>query len=201
LLGRPFSWHINHMKFLAPLVCAVATSACAQTEQSSQARAIEAMGQFDITVRDGSQRVTTKIDACTVQIDTTATSGARAGQLDHRDVFRLGASVTFADDDATPPSYAVSIIPGVSVADDPTVPIQVAYKGTVEGDVERTVPVWKNPREPFSAGPTIDGVEHVIGQRKRGGFILASLDQAAPASAFVAALISYEDQFCRGGTS
>lgn len=167
-------------------------------EQAAQAQAIESMAQFTTSHRDVSFKVSAEIDGCIVHFDTTATSGERAGQLDHRDTFRLG-EVMFASTADTPPYYVVSIVPGIRAADDPLVPMNVAYEGINADAITRVVPMWKDPREPFTQGPVIDGIEYATGPRQRGSFILASRDQMDPAHAFVSALVAYEETFCRAG--
>jgi len=120
--------------------------------------------------------------------------------LDHRDTFRLG-DVIFASTATTPPYYAVSIVPSISATEDPLVPVNVAYEGINADAITRVVPLWKDPRDPFTQGPVIEGVEYAIATRQRGSFILSSRDQMDPANAFVSALVAYEEAFCRAGLS
>lgn len=67
---------------------------------------IEALGQFDNDKDLKPHRVTTTIDGCTVKIETTNTSGDRAGHLYSRDTFSLGA-VRFENDHLEDPRRAL----------------------------------------------------------------------------------------------
>jgi hypothetical protein len=183
------------MKYVFSVLALLGASACADEAPTYSVAQIEALGRIDFVSTTGPQRIVTEINGCFVTIDTLATAGERNGQIDHRDEFLL-TQVTFVNDGASPRNYGVPFLQGIEITDD--TPITVSYTADVPDAITRTVPTWKDVRQPYQDGPTWDGVEYVIGARQRGSFILDGLEGQRAANAFISALVAYREANCSG---
>ena len=179
------------MNKFAPFLIMVAVSACADETQLSGTDLT--LPPIDFQSTTGAQRILTTVKGCTVTVDTIATEGERNSQIDHRDVFAL-ADVTFRDDGKSPPNYGTTFLPDEPVTE--STYISVSYLANSDGAITRTIPVWKEPRDPFEAGPTLNGVDYVVAARDRGGFILQGPDGLQTANAYVGALLAYARENC-----